>query len=321
MSLLTTKQKNALDAWGKSDPALRRGLTGRNIELGTLLDSNMVKSNFTAVTAPGVGDDVNDGYSVGSVWIDTVGAARYQCVDASAGAAVWQVVVDPSLPNKLHNFAGAVAPTVNEDTGDGYAVGSLWFDTTNDQAYACVDATLGAAVWLHLNDLLSTVTHNLSAAVAPAAATDDVTLGYGPGSLWIDTTGDVAYVCLDGTNGAAVWVRFTSVLLSVVHKLDGAAPPAAATDDVTLGYGPGSIWVDTTNDIAYLCLDGTDGAAIWRRITQPLSNYAAAVAPAVTDDSGDGYSVGSNWYDTTADDAYVCLDATVGAAVWKKTTP
>lgn len=51
-----------------------------------------------------------------------------------------------------------------------------------------------------------------------------------------------------------------------------------------------------------------------------LNNLAAAVAPAVTDDSGDGYSVGSRWIDTTADKEYVCLDATVGAAVWTETT-
>lgn len=43
-------------------------------------------------------------------------------------------------------------------------------------------------------------------------------------------------------------------------------------------------------------------------------------APTVNDDSGDGYSVGSMWYDTTADKAYVCLDATAAAAVWKEVT-
>jgi len=47
-------------------------------------------------------------------------------------------------------------------------------------------------------------------------------------------------------------------------------------------------------------------------------NYAATVAPAVTDDSGDGYAVGSRWIDVSADQAYVCLDASVGAAVWEQ---
>jgi hypothetical protein len=51
-----------------------------------------------------------------------------------------------------------------------------------------------------------------------------------------------------------------------------------------------------------------------------LNNDGAAVAPTVNEDSGDGYSVGSRWIDTTADKEYVCLDATVGAAVWTETT-
>lgn len=43
---------------------------------------------------------------------------------------------------------------------------------------------------------------------------------------------------------------------------------------------------------------------------------AAAVAPALTDDSSAGYSVGSRWTDTTADRIYECVDASVGAAIW-----
>ena len=52
-----------------------------------------------------------------------------------------------------------------------------------------------------------------------------------------------------------------------------------------------------------------------------LNKFDATAAPGVGDDSGDGYAVGSQWFDVTNDDAYVCLDSTVGAAVWKKTTP
>ena len=51
-----------------------------------------------------------------------------------------------------------------------------------------------------------------------------------------------------------------------------------------------------------------------------VNNLAASVAPAVTDDSGDGYSIGSRWIDTTADKEYVATDVSVGAAVWKETT-
>lgn len=49
-------------------------------------------------------------------------------------------------------------------------------------------------------------------------------------------------------------------------------------------------------------------------------NLTATTAPLATDDSDDGYSVGSRWIDGTADKEYVCLDSTVGAAVWNETT-
>jgi hypothetical protein len=50
------------------------------------------------------------------------------------------------------------------------------------------------------------------------------------------------------------------------------------------------------------------------------NNLAATAAPAVTDDDGDGYSVGSRWIDTTNDRSYECVDASTGAAVWKQTS-
>ena len=46
-----------------------------------------------------------------------------------------------------HNFAGTAAPGVGDDSADGYAVGSLWFDTTNAILYICKSAAAGAAVW------------------------------------------------------------------------------------------------------------------------------------------------------------------------------
>ena len=49
-------------------------------------------------------------------------------------------------------------------------------------------------------------------------------------------------------------------------------------------------------------------------------NLAATTAPGVGDDTADGYEVGSLWTDTTADKAYLCLDATEGAAVWTELT-
>lgn len=49
-------------------------------------------------------------------------------------------------------------------------------------------------------------------------------------------------------------------------------------------------------------------------------NLSAIVDPVVTDDSGSGYGIGSRWMNTVGDKSFVCLDASVGTAVWKDTT-
>lgn len=53
-----------------------------------------------------------------------------------------------------------------------------------------------------------------------------------------------------------------------------------------------------------------------------LDNLTATTAPTANDDSDDGYSAGSVWFDTSASppESYKCIDATVGSAVWVQTT-
>jgi len=50
-----------------------------------------------------------------------------------------------------HNLTATGAPTANDDTSVGYQVGSVWIDTSASpkEAYRCVDATAGAAVWVN----------------------------------------------------------------------------------------------------------------------------------------------------------------------------
>ena len=68
--------------------------------------------------------------------------------------------------------------------------------------------------------------------------------------------------------------------------------------------------------------DGADAtlvrASAWNDDHYPLHKYDATVAPTVNDDSGDNYGVGSIWVDVTANKAYTCVDATVGAAIWSQ---
>jgi len=44
-----------------------------------------------------------------------------------------------------------IAPTVNDDSGDGFSLFSTWIDTVLGDVYMAVDVTVGAAVWRKLN--------------------------------------------------------------------------------------------------------------------------------------------------------------------------
>ena len=221
----------------------------------------------------------------------------------------WEAGAPPD-PNNRNNFSATTDPTVNDDTADGYQVGSLWVNTTSDAAFICVDATNGAAVW---KDITTDPERNLSASSAPTV-NDDSGDGYSPGSVWVDTTNDTAYICLDASSGAAIWRLITPA----TQNNYAASVAPTVNDDSGVGYSVSSFWIDTTADIAYICVDASSGAAVWKKTTssEPKSNYVATTNPGVGDDDADGYSSGSMWVNTTLGTAYICTDASTGAAVW-----
>jgi plastocyanin len=46
----------------------------------------------SAAVAPTINEDVNDGFTVGSLWVDTALDDAYICCDNTAGAAVWKII-------------------------------------------------------------------------------------------------------------------------------------------------------------------------------------------------------------------------------------
>ena len=51
-----------------------------------------VQNNYTSTTNPGTGDDSDDGYAEGSVWINTSTGTAYICTDDTVASAVWKSV-------------------------------------------------------------------------------------------------------------------------------------------------------------------------------------------------------------------------------------
>lgn len=111
----------------------------------------------------------------GTLGIAAAGERRLG-VDAN-GVLVWKNSAGTTSPLvALNKWDATTAPTANEDSGDGYAVGSRWIDTTNDKEYICLDASVAAAVW----------TETTQSGGAGISAIPDLFLGSAP--EWMPTS-------------------------------------------------------------------------------------------------------------------------------------
>jgi len=105
-------------------------------------------------------------------------------------------------------------------------------------------------------------------------------------------------------------------ILKGTAVVGAAADPALTTSDIN-GTG-----VTHQEALYRLTLTGTVLAAptlIADRAPPILNNYTATTDPTTGDDTGDGYTVGSEWINTTTDKSFKCLDATTGSAIWINT--
>lgn len=108
-----------------------------------------------------------------------------------------------------------------------------------------------------------------------------------------------------------------AVNLTQLEDMTGNAPEYAAAAAASASTATTQAGLATTAKNAAEAANAAAQAAI---ATIPLDKLNGTIAPTINDDSGDGYIVGSKWYDLVHDEAYICLDSTVGAAVWAKAT-
>jgi len=93
----------------------------------------------------------------------------------------------------------------------------------------------------------------------------------------------------------------------------GVAAPVASNDS-TEGYSIGSEW--TFGQAHYKASSVAVGAAVWDQLnsTGLLDNLAAVAVPNISNDSTEGYSIGSRWIFGSI--AYVATSVAISAAVW-----
>lgn len=70
-------------------------------------------------------------------------------------------------------------------------------------------------------------------------------------------------------------------------------------------------------EFCYLLKDGTFSTKPVAEVGGLRNALSANTAPTVSEGSNEGYSAGSRWYDAASRRAYVCVDASPNAAVWR----
>lgn len=73
--------------------------------------------------------------------------------------------------SKKSVFSANSAPTFNDDSNDGYVVGSRWIDISADKEYVCLDATIGMSIWRE-------TTANAGDITGPASSLDNELLRF-----------------------------------------------------------------------------------------------------------------------------------------------
>lgn len=142
----------------------------------------------------------------------------------------------------LNNLTATTNPTITNDSGSGYAVGSVWVNTSTDEMFVCTDATAGAAIW-------QKAVFIYSSAISPAVTN---TVDIGTSSLkfkdiYIDGTGYIDALSVSTTSS------FTgTVTTGSISQTSGTATFATvdvnggAIDGATIGATTASTIVGTT---------------------------------------------------------------------------
>ncbi len=312
-----------------------------------------IKSTLSATTPPDEDNDVTEGWSAGSFWLDVTGGHLYSALDVTDGAAVW---ADLNGAGSFNYYGGV-------GTGGGVATATagspadvLTFLSTASAGALNInissnDITHGDYIDFGIADNTITLTH-----INPSILSgDDATLMTGTAG----TDGNVAAFNADGdlvdsgvaaSGIAALPVADTTALVKgsadtskqVRIEVDGVTTATtrvwtAPDQDLDFTPGSGTYSAASHNHAASEITSGTlaherggleaDVSAFdgFVRISggstaQIKSNFSATAAPGTGDDGVDGYVVGSRWLDVTGDKEYVCLDSTADAAVWFETT-
>lgn len=144
------------------------------------------------------------------------------------------------------NLAAAAPPTATDDSSAGYSVGSRWI-VPGAGELVCLDATVGAAVWVP--------TAIAEESVATRSVSADATLTHDDRVVFVDTSaGAVTLTAPDPTqNYVPILIKKTSTDANAINiatptgSIDGAASPQALPDSTSTARPSWTLCSDGVN--------------------------------------------------------------------------
>lgn len=251
--------------------------------------------------------------------------------DFTSGSGIPNFVNGVSTLLQL-NLSATAAPTTSSDGTEGYAVGSIWVDTTNDNVYQATDVSTGAAIWRRLDGVVSVsagsgIHIDNTNARQPVIHSTVVANGWNVGILPQESGGTGSNLVNSGSG--VIFSRgngISEIRYSPRNAINAIIQPGFG-HDVTWDYAPLSmIHVSNPTDLhesgVYICLGNDPNNARWRRIDN-LTSYGTGSANEFNIlpgyDQDNGYTYGSTYigYDLNA---YICVAPSTSSSYWRKIT-
>lgn len=160
---------------------------------------------------------------------------------------------------------GTTAPTVNDDAGDGFSVGSEWCDTTADKVYICIDSTIGSAIWKEVGAASSgqPLDATLTALAALTIAANSLTIGTGA-----DAFSQVTFAANTFPARASTGNLVAKIITD--FGLDLVGSPAATDARTTLGLGTAAVEATGASLHTIPFLDGVNTWSASQQVTRDM---------------------------------------------------
>jgi microcystin-dependent protein len=289
-----------------------------------------------ATTAPTANDDANDGYAVGSRWIDTTSDLMYTCLDSTPSAAIWRRF--QPYNTALNSIAGQTTSAdkmIYTTASDTYAVTPLTAyarSILDDADASTAQTTLGISTYIKtlLDDAdASTAQTTLGVSTYIKTLLDDADAGTARTTLGLGS------IATQNSNSVSITGGSVSGITDITVADGGTGASDAATARTNLGLGTmstqnansvaitgGTITGGTITGITDIALtDGGTGASDAANARTNLDVYSKAetianAAPAGIVAAFGGSTAPSNWLEcdgsTISRTTYAALFAAIG---------